>query len=451
MKKGILGDRSFYRSLFVLAIPIALQNLVNSLVNVADTVMIGRLGTVEIAAVGLGNQFFFLYNMFLFGIVSGGSIFTAQFWGKQDLPGIRKSMGICLVLALGMGVIFTAAALFFPGKIISVYSRDPDVIRAGAVYLRRLFPSFIPYAISFVFSHAMRSTEKVRLPMITTVIALSMNMALNYLFIFGAGPIPAMGVAGAAIATVISRFVEAAILVMVSYAARYVIAGSPGQFLAFNGTYARNFFIIAGPVMLNEMLWSVGISVQNLIMARTNTDAIAAFNITATISQLTWVVFMGLGNGAAVLIGKKIGAGDEKTARDYAKKICVFDPLAALVIALLLIPLAMLIPVLFKVNAQVLSYTAAMFLILGFSYPFRSFNMTMIVGVCRAGGDTIFCTVYDLVVMWLISLPLAAAASFIFHAPVPVIYLCLSLEDPLKSLLGVWRLRSGKWLHNVIG
>ncbi|GHV87779.1 MATE family efflux transporter [Spirochaetia bacterium] len=449
MKRSLFTDRQFYKTLFALAIPIALQNLINSLVNLVDTVMIGRLGTAEIAAVGLGNQFFFLYTMFLFGIISGGGIFTAQFWGKQDLAGVRKNTGLCLSLSLGMGIIFTLAALFFPAKIIGIYSRDPAVIELGAAYLRILVPAFIPYAVSFVFTNTMRSIEKVRLSMVTTLIALGLNVVLNYIFIFGVGPVPAMGVVGAAIGTVTARFIEAVILVTVSYAKKYAFAGSLRELLGFNVPFVARFFRITAPVICNEILWSLGISVQNLIMARTNTDAIAAYNITSTISQLTWVVFMGLGNAAGVLVGKKIGEGAEKTARSYARRSCIFNTITAVGVALLLIPLSALVPLLFRVNANVLGITAAMFIILAISYPFRAFNMTMVIGVCRAGGDTVFCAVYDLIFMWSVTLPLAAIASFVFHAPVWVTYLCISLEDPLKTALGIWRLKSGKWLRNV--
>ena len=182
----LFNDRKFYRNLFALAIPIMLQNLINSLVNTLDTIMIGRLGTVEIAAVGLGNQIFFLYNLLLFGICSGGSIFTAQFWGKGDIPGIRKNMGFCMSLNLVAAVFFTLVSALIPEKLISIYSRDEEVIRAGAVYLKTLSPSFIPFAINIVFILTLRSVEKVRLAIVVTVIALSLNGLLNYLFIFGA-------------------------------------------------------------------------------------------------------------------------------------------------------------------------------------------------------------------------------------------------------------------------
>jgi putative MATE family efflux protein len=449
--RDLFKDRQFYKTLFAIAIPIMLQNLVNTFVNMVDTVMIGRLGTTEIAAVGLGNQVFFLYNMILFGICSGGAIFTAQFWGKQDIQGIRKTMGLCLISSLSVAVIFTGMALINSEGIIGVYSRDPEVIRLGGQYLKTLAPCFIPFGISFVFILTLRSVERVRLAMVTTIIALTINMTLNYFFIFGIGPVPAMGVTGAARATVIARYTELIILISVSYARRYPMAGKLRELMAFNSPFVSRFVRITFPVVLNETLWALGISVQNIIFARNHTDAIAAFNITNTVSQLTWVIFIGLGNGIAVLIGKKIGEGEEQTARDYARRITAFAPLMAAAAALVLFPISRLLPFIFNVNANVLSIASVMFIILCCVYPFRAFNMTVIVGICRAGGDTIFCVLCEIIFMWGFSLPLGAAMSFIVRAPVWLIFLCIASEDLFKAALGFWRLRSGKWLHDVTG
>lgn len=447
--KNLFDDKIFYKNLILIAVPIMVQNLINAFVNMLDTVMIGQLGTVEIAAVGLGNQVFFLYNMILFGISSGGAVFTAQYWGKGDIRGIRRATGFCLTLGLSVALLFTLLTVLAPEAVIGFYSADGAVIKAGAAYIRTLAPSFIPFSISFVFTLMMRSTERVRLPIVTTLVALTINLVLNYLLIFGKGPFPPLGVVGAAIATVIARFVEMGILVAYSYEKKYPLAGSIRELFDFSIPFILNFLRIALPVMVNELLWSLGITMQNVIFARTGTDAIAAFNITNTVSQLTWVFFMGIGNGAGVLIGKKIGAGEEQTARDYARRITIFGPLTAVGASLILIPLSWTLPFLFRVNDSVFSIISGMFIILSLVYPFRAFNMSMIIGVCRAGGDTVFSVIYDILFMWAVTLPLAAAASFIFNAPVWFIYLCIAMEDPLKMIFGLARLRSGKWLRNV--
>jgi putative MATE family efflux protein len=445
----LFRDTDFYKNLFAIAIPIMLQNLINSFVNVLDTVMIGRLGTVEIAAVGLGNNVFFFYMIILFGLSSGGAVFIAQFWGKRDIGGIRKTVGLCSAASLFIGGIFTLALSLIPDRIMGIYSADGEVIAAGARYLRWLTPSFLPFALAQVLVLSLRSIEQVKTPMVTTVIALSLNAVLNWLLIFGVGPFPAMGVAGAALATTVSRLTEALLLFAVSRRKRFPIIGPLREMCAFNRAFAGRFARIVSPILANEFAWSLGVAMQNVVFARTHTDAIAAFNITGTVSQLTWVLFIGLGNGVGVLIGKKIGEGDHAGARDYALKIIFFAPLAAVGAAAALIPISFLIPLIFRVNETVLHTSAQMLFILAAMYPCRAFNMSMVIGICRAGGDTVFCAVYDVIFMWLIALPAAALASFVFHAPFWLCYLLVLSEEFFKMAAGIWRFRSGKWLHDV--
>jgi putative MATE family efflux protein len=446
---ALFNDRKFYRDLFLLALPIMFQNLINTMVNLLDTIMVGRLGTVEIAAVGLGNQIFFLYELLLFGICSGGAIFTAQFWGKKDIAGIRKNMGLCLTFSLTAAVLFFLFSRLMPETLIGLYSRDEAVIETGAAYLKTVSPSFLPFAVSMVFGLTLRAVEKVRLAFVVAVIALFLSGILNYLFIFGAGPIPAMGVVGAARATLISRVVQAIILVAVSYAKKYVPAGSFRELFGFNRNYVRQFLPITLPVIINEILWSLGITLQHVIFARTSTDAVAAVNITNTVSMLTWVLFIGLGSSVSVLIGKKIGERNEEAAREYAAKIVHFVPLLAVGAAIVLFPISLLLPFVFNVNPETLSLAFQMFIILCCSYPFRAFNMCMVIGICRAGGDTVFCAVYDIVLMWIFTLPLMTLAGFVLGAPVWFLYFIIGVEAPLKALIGYWRFRSGKWLRNV--
>ncbi len=445
----LFDDRAFYKQLFAIASPIMAQNLVNALVNLLDTTMIGQLGTTAIAGVGLGNQIFFFYMILTFGIVSGGSVFVAQYWGKGDVHGIRHTTGLCLFLALVPALLFTAFCALWPEELIGIFSRDSDVIAAGAEYLRAASPQFVPFSIGFVLTHIMRSTERVRLPMVTTMIALSLNAILNYLLIFGIGPFPALGVSGAAIATVISRCLETLIILIAVRWRRYEFAMAPRELFRFNAAFAARYFKIAVPVMVNEFIWSLGITIQSVILARTHTDAIAAFNIVNTVSQLTWVFFIGLGNGIGVMIGKRIGEGQGSSARLYASRIARFAPLMGAVFGLLLFGLARFLPFFFKVEASVFAIANAMFLIMAIAYPLRALNMAIVIGVCRAGGDTVYCVFIDVFFMWTVALPAAALASFIFGAPAIVVYLFLQFEEPLKAIIGLSRLRSGRWLHDV--
>ena len=447
----------FYSTLFTIAIPIVLQNFLQTFVNMLDTVMVGRLGATEIAAVGLGNQIFFILNMMLFGISSGGAIFVAQYWGKKDIAGIRRTLGITLALSFVLSLAFTAAALFFPHELISLYSSDERVIALGGRYLRCIAPSYPMLALSFVFQLAFRATEHVRLPTVSTAVSFFVNAVFNYLLIFGASvsvfgialTVPAMGVQGAAIATVISRFVELAITVGHSYRKKYEACGRFTELFSFDRDFLARFVKIALPVIINETLWGLGITTENSIFSHASTDALAAFNITGTISQLTWVFFIGVGNGAGIIIGKKIGASAEAEARRYANRFAWFMPAMAVLIGSLLFPLSLALPLLFNVGPHIIRQARLMLRVLMCVYPVNAFNMFFIVGMCRSGGDTIYAAINDGVWMWFVAIPIAYIAAFVLHTEPYVIYACLQIEQIFKSGAGLLRVRNGKWLHNV--
>ena len=440
-----MKSKGFYSSLVAIAIPISLQALLQNFVNMLDTIMIGRLGSVEIAAVGLGNQIFFILNMILFGITSGGSVFIAQFWGKKDLAGIRKSLGLMTLIAFVVSVIFTITCLLIPNQLIRLYSPDPQVIQVGGTYLRFVCLSYIPTAISFSITLALRSTERVKLPLVCTSISLFTNLIANYLLIFVAG----LGVKGAAIATIISRIIEFVILATWSYSHKYEICGKLKELLGFNRYFIVKFLKIAFPVIINETFWGLGTSVYNAIFAHAGTNAFTAYSITGTISQLTWVFCMGFGNGIGVLIGKRIGEKKIEEAKTYAKRSMWFMPLIGAVVGVFLVPLSKLLPVFFNVDQEIIKTATAILMILIFVYPFNSFCMNWIVGVCRAGGDTVFSAVAEIVVLWCVAIPLGYVAAFVLHLPAPMIYLFFCSESIVKAIIGAIRVLSGKWLHEV--
>ena len=440
-----MTSKGFYSSLVAIAIPISLQALLQNFVNMLDTIMIGRLGSVEIAAVGLGNQIFFILNMILFGITSGGGVFIAQFWGKKDLAGIRKSLGLMTLIAFVVSFIFTILCLLIPNQLIRLYSPDPQVIQVGGSYLRFVCLSYVPTAISFSITLALRSTERVKLPLVCTSISLFTNLIANYLLIFVAG----LGVIGAAIATVISRIIELVILATWSYSHKYEICGKLKELLGFNRYFIVKFLKIAFPVIINETFWGLGTSVYNAIFAHAGTNAFTAYSITGTISQLTWVFCMGFGNGIGVLIGKRIGEKKIEEAKTYAKRSMWFMPLIGAFVGVFLVPLSKLLPIFFNVDQEIIKTATAILMILIFVYPFNSFCMNWIVGVCRAGGDTVFSAVAEIVVLWCVAIPLGYVAAFVLHLPAPMIYLFFCSESIVKAIIGAIRVLSGKWLHEV--
>ena len=258
-----------------------------------------------------------------------------------------------------------------------------------------------------------------------------------------------MGVRGAALATVISRAIEMIITLSVGISRKFEMFGKISEFFAFDKELILKLLKIGTPVLLSETLWGLGITTQNSIFAHAGTDSFAAFSIMNTVSQLTWVFFIGMGSASSVILGKKIGAGEDVAAKAYAHRFCWFFPLMGACIGLLLFPLSRLLPFIFNVEPHIIAITQSMMLVLMCMYPFRAFNMLIIVGVCRSGGDTIFASLIDNGWMWLLSIPLGLLATFVWNLPPWTILLCLETEQVLKTLCGVLRVKSGKWLRNV--
>ena len=400
--RAVFFDKKFLTTLFTIALPIMLQNFLSAFVNILDTVMIGKLGTIELAAVGLGNQLFFLLSLILYGIGSGSMVFTAQFWGKKDFKGLQKTLGISMTVSVSFAVLFTVCCVSMPKEILSLYTKDTAVIETGVQYLRLSALCFIPFAVNFMLMLTLRSIEKVKVAVGATSVSLIVNIVLNAVLIFG-----------------------------------------------FDAKFLKVYFLIVLPVLLNETLWSFGITFHHKIFASIDTFSYAAFNITNTISQLTWVIFIGFGNGISVLIGKKIGEKHDGEARQYAAKVLLFIPIVAIFIGAALIPISYLVPFIFNVEPIVLSTVKTLFVVLACCYPLKACNMCILIGLVRAGGDTRFGMICDTFIMWLIAIPLASFVSIHTALPPWVIYMCLFSEEPLKLLLGLWRIKSGKWLHSV--
>lgn len=450
MEKNKLLE-GFFRILFSIAIPITLQNLMQTFINMMDTIMVGRLGSTEIAAVGLGNQIFFMLNMLLFGISSGGSIFVSQFWGANDIKSIRKTTGIMVSFAIIPAVLFTFGGILIPEFLIGLYTKDQLVIQIGARYLKVAALSYCFMAISFSLQMAYRSTEHVVLPMVTTSISFVLNITFNYLLIFGYEPleIPSFGATGAALGTLISRIVEMFITVLYGYFKKFEVLASIKEVFSFNKEHAVKVLKVAFPVIMSEFLWGLGITFQNGIFSHAGTAAFASFSIMNTVSQLTWVFFIGMGNASAIILGKKIGEENELSAKAFAHRYCWFFPLCGLVIGFFLFPLGLLLPYVFNVETEVISITQQLLKVLLVTYPFRAFNILLVIGICRSGGDTIFASIIDNGWMWLLSIPLAAAAAFVWELSPWMILVCFETEQVLKAICGLLRVKSGKWLRNV--
>jgi putative MATE family efflux protein len=309
MTLSFLRDREFIRSMLVLALPVAFQQLITASLNMIDVLMVGQLGETSVAALGLANQIFFLLILFMFGVTSGMSIFTAQYWGKGDVENIRKVLGICLLIAVFVATVFTLVATLIPQTLMSIYTEDQEVIEIGSEYLRIVGLSYIVMAITVSYISVLRSIRMVIMTAIVSVLGLGLKTVIAYLLIFGIGDFPELGVRGAAIGTAIGWTFECILLLILVYALKTPLAANPLSFFHFSRPFAMNVLRTSLPAAINEVLWSVGFSSYNAVYARIGTDAIAAVNINATIEELMFVLFIGLGNACSVMVGNKIGEG----------------------------------------------------------------------------------------------------------------------------------------------
>jgi putative MATE family efflux protein len=441
--------RLFYRNLFRLAVPMALQSLLMFSLNMIDTVMIGQLGETEIASVALGNQVFFVLLLFFYGITTGTAVFTAQYWGKKDIPGIRRAIGLCIIIAAGGAVLVTVPSLLKPGWILALFTKDSRVVDLGSDYLRIVCLSYVLSAVSMSFAMVLRSVERPKLPLLVTFISLVLNTALNYLLIFGKLGFPALGVKGAALATAVSRFVEFSVLLAIVYRKKTPVAGRFEEFLDISSEFARRYFRITIPVVLNEVGWALGFTMYKVVFARMGTEVIAAVNIAENVTNLLLVVFHGTSNACAVMIGNLLGAAEDKKAYNYAVRFSIIGPLLGVIVGFVLVAISGWVPLLFRVSQSVRDTTRTILILHALFTPFDVFNWQLIVGILRSGGDTRFSMLMEIGTMWGYGVPLAFVAGLVLHQPVAVVFFLVRSEEIVKFAVGIFRLLSKKWIRNL--
>lgn len=446
----MLRDRAYYSTLLTIAVPIIAQNFISSSLNLIDVAMLGQLGETTVAAVGLANQVFFLLMLTLFGTYSGVGVFTSQFWGKGDLTSIRKVLGIGLMIGLCGSFVFTILALVFPENVLSFYSEDPAVIALGASYLRTIGWSYMITAVTFAFSSVLRTTGYVRVPMVVSICALSLKTLLNYGLILGHFGLPAMGAQGAAISTVIARLVEFSALLLVVYGRKLPPAASFHELLGFSRSFLFRVLRTSLPVLVNETLWSLGITTYNMVYGRIGTDAIAAVNISATIENLAFVIFMGISDATGIMIGNRIGANEEDKAFGYARQSLIISTIGGILIGLVILAGSDFILSFYKLSEQSLANAHNILRVIGLMMWVRVSNMILIVGVLRAGGDTRFSMFLDAGTVWLVGVPLAIITGLVLQLPVYVVYLIIMIEEAVKYLVALFRFFSKRWIHNLV-
>jgi putative MATE family efflux protein len=443
------SDKIFFTTLFKLWLPITFQQLIFSLLSLLTVMMIGQLGETSVAAVGLANQIGFLFNLLLFGVGSGSAIFVAQFWGTRDIFNIRRTLGICLTVGLiGTGV-FSFIAFAIPDLALAIYSTDPAVIALGSNYLRIAGASYLPIAITMAFTTTLRSTGNVRMPVAVSVFALSFGTALNYALIFGMFGLPALGVHGSAIGTAIARWIECVLMLALIYGNQLIVAAKVRELFTFDRAFLGTLLKTILPVMLNEIFWSLGVSMYNVIYGHISTEAIAAISITATIENLALVPFVGGAHASAIMIGNRIGANQEHQAIAYAKRFLQLQLAVGVCVGGIIFLATDPILAFYKIDPTTYEYARNVLIMLALTLWIKTGNMISIVGILRAGGDARVSALIDTIPLWLIGLPLTAIGAFVFGLPVYWVYLLTYSDELTKFILAQWRILSNKWINNL--
>ncbi len=445
-----LRDPFFWKIVLPLALPITLQNFLASSFQIVDTLMVGQLGDAVIAAVGIAGQVAFFINLLFYGISAGGAVFIAQFWGAGNRRGIRHVYGLMLTLTLPVILIFIVACSLFAPNLIAVFTDDAALIDIGARYLRIACWSYLPVGLNQVFCIVLRSTEEVRLPLLAGIFSVTLNAAANYALIFGKFGLPALGVEGAAIATVLSASLGTLLVFLVSLFRRNMLRASLPEMFSFDRRFAGSYIRRSLPVLVNEGLWSLGVLGYNMVFGRLGADNYAALTIFRTVENLGFVFFIGICNACAVLVGKNIGAGRIEEAKTVSGAFMLLVPLAGITVGLLLVALTSPILSLFNVSPYVRHTAHLLLYVYAAEVGIRNIPYISICGIFRAGGDTKTGVKYDFGCLYGFSLPLVALSAFVFRLPFLAVYILMLLaEDIPKSFLCIRRFLTYAWIKPV--
>lgn len=438
-------NKIFLHKLSVIAIPIVLQEFINSAINITDTFMISSLGETAVTAVGLANQIFFLFILFIFGINSGASIFMGQYWGARDIKSIHKTMGFSMILSMFGALSFASLAFFFPEVLISFYSNDPEVIALAVDYLKIACTTYILVGFVTTVNIALKSTGKTIFPMTTTFIAFLVNIVLNAIFIF----VFKWGVQGAALGTLTARCFEVIAQIIFVKKNNLAILGPIKNYFSFDLNFVRAYIKKALPVFLNEMLWAFGTTQYVIAYGKVGTNAQASIQLANSVKQLFLVISIGIGSSSGIILGNLLGANKLEKAKKYAKKYTIAVFVASISMGIILIGVAPFVVHLFKVSASVKNDTKIILMMLGFMLPIFTYNYLAIVGILRSGGDTLFCMIIDASAVWLVGVPLTYLGAYL-GLPIYIVAFCSYSEEIVKFIFSFIRVQQKKWVRNII-
>ena len=459
LRKKLIGDGAFYKMVLMVAIPVIVQNGITNFVGLLDNIMVGRLGTEQMSGIAIVNQLMLVFNLAIFGAVSGAGIFCAQFFGSGDMKGVkhtfRYKLYICVAIVLLGGFILAG----FSEPLIQLYLHGENNTAAleatllyARKYLRVILWSLLPFGLEAVYSSTLRESGETRVPMVAGIVAVMVNLVMNYLLIFGMYGFPKLGVEGAAIATVISRYVQVLVVILWTHANREKMSFIQGIYKKWSipGSLAWKITLKGMPLMINEILWSAGIAMQMQCYSMRGLDAVAGMNISSTITNLFNIVFMAMGSAIAIIVGQLLGAGKMEEARDTDTKLIAFSVFSCIVMGGLLMLSAPLFPMMYNTSEKVRTLATAFIRIAAACMPIHAFAHASYFTL-RSGGKTLITFVFDSVYLWVISVPLAFVLSRYTALPIVPLYLACQLIDIVKCVVGFVLIKKGVWMNNIIG
>lgn len=457
--RAYIGDRAFYRRLFAVMVPILIQQLITSFVSLLDNVMVGQVGTEPMSGVAIVNQLLFVYNLCIFGGLAGAGIFTAQFYGKGDWKGLQDTVRTKLWFALLAVAACLTVFLLFGEKLISLFLHQGDeeldleaTLRFAKDYLAVMLIQTVPFALMQVYSSTLRETGETVLPMRAGIAAVLVNLVFNYILIFGKLGAPELGVVGAAIATVLSRFVELTIILVWTHRHRETVPFVEGLYRTMKvpGKLLRQILLLGSPLLLNELLWSGGMTVLNQCYSLRGLEVVSAFNISSTVGNLFFCAFIAMGNAISIMIGQLLGAGELERAVDEDRKLIAFSLALSVAIGLVMAVAAPLVPQVYNTTDTVKELAVKLLLVYAAMMPLFSYTNSCYFTL-RSGGKTVITFVFDSLFVWVVSIPVAFVLSRYTGMNIVPMYLIVELLNVIKCVIGFILVRNRSWVVNLVG
>lgn len=445
-----LDDRALYRKLARIAIPISIQGVVSATLGLVDNLMVGSLGEAELASVGIATQIFYIFYLILFGFTSGTATFMAQFFGAGDFRNIRKVLGISVSVAWCAGAVFFLGTFFFTDQLLGFYTKDPELIALARSYVRIGTVTFFCMALAVPMEMAFKSTQQTRIPMLISAVVFFTNVILNYILIFGKLGAPAMGVAGASLATTTARIFEVVIALFFLRRKSNCLYGPVREYFGWKKEMVARIIRNTLPTTANELLWSLGNTMYVAAFAKLGTTAYASYQAAASINNIFSFAGFSVGDATLILIGEKLGQGKKEETYELGKKLLRIGVIVGVVIGILLMLAAKPMTGLFNLSPQGKEYTFRILLIYGGFLGINLYNGINVTGTLRGGGDTRFAMIAEGGSLWLVAVPLAYIGSLVLGLPIYMAVFMLKCEEITKAMIMTWRFRSKKWINNMI-